>query len=233
MKKVLFLFLGLVLGLLPASAQIDDQTSFSSGSFVKEKNNAFYLGIKGGVDITSMTQPTQSKLFDKTGVGFSGGLALRGRFGKVTENSYGGTGYFGVGLELKYKQNKVKTIAGTGEDLTIDYFEVPVVAQVFPFAKNASMNPFYIELGASFGGALSKKPDQLTVNDNSGTVVYNIKDINGLNVSGVAGLGYTIPNTGLDINARYYLGFTDLSNSIASKMSSFEVSLAWYFKLGK
>ncbi len=225
------MFLGLALGLLPASAQIDDGASFSTGSFVKEKNNAFYLGLKAGVDITSMTQPTQSKLYDKTGIGFSGGLALRGRFGKVTENSYGGTGYFGLGLELKYKQNKVKTIAG--EDLTIDYFEVPVVAQVFPFAKNASMNPFYIELGASFGGALSKKPDQLTVNDNSGTVVYSIKDIKGLNVSGVAGIGYTIPSTGLDINARYYLGFTDLADNIACKMSSFEVSLAWYFKLGK
>ncbi len=231
MKKVVLMFLGLALGLLPASAQIDDGASFSTGSFVKEKNNAFYLGLKAGVDITSMTQPTQSKLYDKTGIGFSGGLALRGRFGKVTENSYGGTGYFGLGLELKYKQNKVKTIAG--EDLTIDYFEVPVVAQVFPFAKNASMNPFYIELGASFGGALSKKPDQLTVNDNSGTVVYSIKDIKGLNVSGVAGIGYTIPSTGLDINARYYLGFTDLADNIACKMSSFEVSLAWYFKLGK
>ena len=231
MKKVVLMFLGLALGLLPASAQIDDGASFSTGSFVKEKNNAFYLELKAGVDITSMTQPTQSKLYDKTGIGFSGGLALRGRFGKVTENSYGGTGYFGLGLELKYKQNKVKTIAG--EDLTIDYFEVPVVAQVFPFAKNASMNPFYIELGASFGGALSKKPDQLTVNDNSGTVVYSIKDIKGLNVSGVAGIGYTIPSTGLDINARYYLGFTDLADNIACKMSSFEVSLAWYFKLGK
>lgn len=231
MKKLLLALLGLSMGVVSATAQIDNETSFSTGSFVKQKNNAFYMGPKAGVVITSMTQPTQSKLFDKTGVGFSGGLALRGRFGKASENSYGGTGYFGLGLELKYKQNKVKTIAG--EDLSIDYFEVPVVAQVFPFAKNASMNPFYIELGASFGGVLSKKPDQLTVNDNSGTVVYNTKDIKGLGVSGVAGLGYTIPNTGLDINARYYLGFTDLADNIGCKMSSFEVSLAWYFKLGK
>ena len=95
--------------------------------------------------MTSMTQPAQCDLYDKSGIGFSGGVAMKARFGKATENSYEGTGMFGVGLELKYKQNNVKTIANEG-DLKLGYFEVPVTLQFYPFAKSKIMNPFYIEL---------------------------------------------------------------------------------------
>ena len=37
----------------------------------------------------------------------------------------------------------------------------------------------------------------------------------------------------ITINARYYIGTSDLSSSFKSKMNSFEVSLAWLFNASR
>lgn len=229
MKKILLLIVALM-SITPIFAQVDDDVNLN---FVKPKKSLIFIGPKVGVTMTSMTQPTECDLYDKSGIGFSGGLAMRARFGKVSENSLEGTGWVGVGLELKYKQNNVKTV---DQDLKLGYFEVPVTFQLYPFAKSKVMNPFYIELGASFAGIMSKSPDQLTVNNPGGDyryVTYHTGDLKGFDVRGVAGIGYTIPNTGLDISGRYYLGTSELAKNFACKMSSIEVSLAWYFTIAK
>lgn len=237
MKKLLILFVA-ILGVSPAFAQIEDDSDFgqlSSNRFEKPKSSAFFIGPKVGVTMTSMTQPEQCDLYDKSGIGFSGGIAMKARFGKATENSYEGTGMFGVGLELKYKQNNVKTIASEG-DLKLGYFEVPVALQFYPFVKSKIMNPFYIELGCSFAGTMSKSPDALTVNNPNEDylyITYHTGDLKGFDVRGVAGIGYTIPGTGVDINARYYLGTSELAKNFTSKMNTVEVSLSYYFQLAR
>ena len=157
MKKILFFIAALSLS-VPGFAQSDDGEDdlISTG---KEKSNAFFLGPKVGVTMTSMTQPDEGKLYDGSGFGFSGGVVLKARFGKASENSVGGTGYFGAGLELKYKLNSVKTL-GTDEGgkenakLSLGYFEVPVFVHIYPFAKSPSVNPLYVELGVAFAGTL-------------------------------------------------------------------------------
>ena len=107
MKKLLFFVAALLLS-VPGFAQSDD----GEEEFIptKEKSNAFFIGLKAGGTMTSMTQPDEGKLYDASDFGFSGGLVLKARFGKASENSVGGTGYFGAGLELKYKLNSVKTL---------------------------------------------------------------------------------------------------------------------------
>ena len=207
---------------------------------------AISIGPKISGVMTTMTQPDQSDLYDGSGFGFSGGVAAQIRFGRATPESAGGTGLFGLGLELKYKQNQVKTI-GTDQDgkenakLQIDYFEVPVYAQIYPFAKSTSMgglNSLYIEVGASFAGTMSRKPESLTVTreDNS-NVTYNLdtdgSKLKGMDIRPLVGLGYTIPKTGLNFNARYYLGGSKLAENFNSKMNSFEFSLAWMFNTNR
>ena len=108
MKK-LSLTLMALLSAMPMFAQSDDGEEI--GNVVKAKNNAFFLGPKVGVTMSTMTQPDEGKLFDKSDIGFSAGMAFKARFGKATSNSEGGTGYVGLGLELMYTQNKAKTIA--------------------------------------------------------------------------------------------------------------------------
>lgn len=242
MKKHLFFVLALTIA-MPGFAQSDD----GEDDFIpsKEKSSAFFLGLKVGGTMTTMTQPDEGNLYDTSGWGFSGGLALKSRFGRASENSVGGTGYFGIGVELKYLQNTVKTL-GVDEsgkenaDLSIGYFDVPVYAQIYPFAKSPGLNPLYMELGAAFVGTLSRSPKTLTLNNPSeeySSVTYNLDTDNstlkGMDVRLLVGIGYTIPNTGLDINARYHFGMSKLAGNFPCKLNTVEVSVAWFFSLGK
>ncbi len=242
MKKLLFFVAALSIS-VPGFAQSDD----GEDEFIltKEKSNAFFIGLKAGGTMTSMTQPDEGKLYDASDFGFSGGLVLKARFGKASENSVGGTGYFGAGLELKYKLNSVKTI-GTDESgkenakLSVGYFEAPVYVQIHPLAKSPSLNSLYIELGAAFAGTISRSPKSLTLYNPSADysqVTYNLdangSKLKGMDVRPLAGIGYTIPNTGLDINARYYIGTSELAGNFPCKMNTLEVSLAWLFNIGK
>lgn len=239
MRKILF-FLAALSMTVPGFAQSDD----GEEDFVlaKEKSNAIFIGVKAGGTLNSMTQPNEGKLYDGSDFGFSGGLVFKSRFGKASENSVGGTGYFAAGVELKYKAVSVKTF-GTdeeGEDnakLSLGYFEVPVYAQVYPFAKMPSLNTLYIEAGVAFAGTMSRSPKSLTLQDANSKVTYNLdtdgSKLKGMDVRPLAGIGYTIPNTGLDISARYYLSTSDLAGNFPCKINTFEVSLAWLFNVGR
>lgn len=234
MKKI-FLGLLFLLSGTAALAQREEQLEI-----VKERKHVLQIGPKIGATLTSMGQPTQCRLYEGSGIGFSSGVALRARFGTATENSDAGTGLLGIGLEAKYKQNGVKTngVNESGEKdarLSIGYLEVPILAQFFPLYKNSSLNGLYIEAGLDIAGALSKSPDILTVYPNNqryDRVAYHIGDLKGFDLRIPVGVGYTF-RKGFDINLRYYIGTSDLAENMACKMNSFEISLAWLFKVIK
>ena len=256
MKKLVVLILASML-CSTTFAQRNVQPQRGGGRSAKpglaQKKHSFYVGIKGGLDLSTMTQPTECDLYDGAGVGFSGGIVGKARFGQASPNAPAGTGLLGAGLELKYKQNKVKTI-GTDEsgksnaDLTVGYFEVPVYVQVYPFYKSDAMNTFYIEAGPDFAGTMSRKPKSLTVNNLTGeinSVTYNFDSENsklkGMDVRIMAGIGYdfAIKNEKhettnlIGINARYYIGTSKLAGNFNSKMNTLEISLSWMFNIGK
>lgn len=237
MKKILFLFVAL-LATMPMQAQIADE-----GIISITQENTFFLGAKLGGVFTSMSQPKECNLYDGMGFGLSAGVAMKIRFGLATEESAPGTGNWGVGLELKYKQNKVKTI-GTDEsgkanaDFSVNYFEMPIYAQYYPFVASNALNTLYVEAGVSFAGTIGCSPESLTVLDLDGGisgVTYwldgNGSKLKGKDVRPLLGLGYTLPGTGLDINARYYFSTSELAGNLPSKMNSFEVSVAWLFNV--
>lgn len=242
MRKHLFFVLALTIA-LPGFAQSDDEEEYFPPS--KEKSNAFFVGPKIGGALTTMSQPNEGQLYDASAFGFTGGLAIKSRFGQATENSVGGTGYFGIGVELKYLQNTVKTL-GTDDsgnenaNLSVNYFNVPIYAQIYPFAKVPNLNTFYVELGLAFVGTLSRSPESLTLKNPSSEyswVTYNFDTENstlkGMDVRPLGGIGYTIPNSGLDINARYYLGTSSLAGNFPCKFNTLEISVAWFFNAGK
>lgn len=256
MKKLLVLILATTL-CTSMDAQRNVQPHRGGGRSAKpgiaQKNHSFYVGLKAGIDLTSMTQPDECNLYDGSGIGFSGGVVGKARFGQATPNAPAGTGLLGAGLELKYKQNTVKTI-GTDEsgkanaDLSISYFEVPVFIQVYPFYRSDAMNTFYIEVGPDIAGTISRKPKSLTVIDPSeayGSITYNFDNngsqLKGMDVRIMAGIGYdfAIKNEKhettnlIGINARYYMGTSKLAGNFNSKMSTLEISLSWMFNIGK
>ena len=228
-------------------------SSSRGGGGLAQKKHAFYLGLKGGLDMTSMTQPDECELYDGVGTGFSGGVVAKARFGQATPNAPAGTGLLGVGLELKYKTNVVKTI-GTDEagkanaDLNVSYFEVPIFLQLHPFYQSDAMNTFYIEAGPDFAGTMGRSPKSLTVDNLTGdysAVTYHLDDnastLKGMDVRLMAGIGYdfAIKNDRgeasnlIGINARYYLGTSELAKNFNSKMNTFEISVSWMFNIGK
>ncbi len=234
MKKF-SLLLGLCcIAALPIMAQTDEEELvISTSSIGSVKKNTFFVGPKLGLTFNSMSQPKEGNLYDGMGIGFSGGASAKLRFGQAYENSYGGTGLFGIGLELKYKQNKVKTVGS--DPLSISYFEVPITAQIYPFYKNRALNTLYFEVGVDMALGLTSSPDELTFtpnNDSYSKVTYKTGDLKPSDFRIPVGIGYTIPNTGLDINLRYYIGTSELAENFNSKMNSLELSLAWLFKVG-
>ena len=225
----------------------------SAVSGIAQKKHAFYAGIKGGLDITSMTQPNECDLYDGTGLGGSIGIVGKARFNRSSETAFAGTGLFGAGLELKYKMNSVKTI-GTDEsgnansNLSVGYFEIPIFAQIYPFYKSNKLSTLYIEAGPDFAGTISRSPKTLTVDNLPGdfsSVTYNIdngdKKIKGWDVRVMFGLGYDFPIKNskhetahlIGVNARYYVGTSGLAGNFPCKMNTFELSLSWMFKIGK
>lgn len=256
MRKILLLIFATML-CTSMDAQRSAQPQRGSGRSAKprlaQKKHSFYIGLKGGVDMTTMTQPDECDLYDGFGLGFSGGLVGKARLGQATPNAPAGTGVLGVGIELKYKQNKVKTIGTddegkTNADFSVDYFEVPVYVQLYPFYKSDAMNTFYIEAGPDFAGTLGRSPKTLTVDDLTGefsSVIYNIDNngskLKGMDVRIMAGLGYdfAIKNEKhettnlIGINARYYMGTSELAENFKCKMNTFEISLSWMFNIGR
>ena len=256
MKKLLVLILATML-CTSVDAQRNVQPQRGGGRSAKpsiaQKKHSFFIGLKAGLDFTSMTQPDECDLYDGSGIGYSGGILGKARFGQATPNAPAGTGLLGAGLELKYKLNKVKTIGidesgKANADLSVGYFEVPVFIQVYPFYRSDAMNTLYIEAGPNFAGTMSRSPKSLTVMDPSeqyGSITYNIDNNNsqlkGMDVRIMAGIGYdfTIKNEKhettnlIGINARYYMGTSKLAGNFNSKMSTFEISLSWMFNIGK
>lgn len=229
-------------------AQIEDNI------IERVQKNQFSLGVKAGLNFTSMTDPSECSLNKRAATGYSASLAAKLRFRQATENSPAGTGTLALGVEVKYASNKVKTLAtdekGIPEaDLLINKLSVPVFVQLYPLSKVASMNTFYLEAGAEFALMLSSKPKSLTVSGTPGkypfisgadkynSITYNFdKDGSKLKSNDLrilVGAGYTIPGTGLDINARYYIGTSKLAENMPCKLSTAEISLAWMFNAGK
>ena len=231
MKHSLLLLVSL-LCMTNAYAQFDDNDIFSStpGEFEKPKKYGFYIGPRVGLTMTMMGQPKQSDLYDAMGFGFSGGVAMKVRLGRMSENSDGGTGIFGIALDLKYKQNNVKTLAD--ETLKLGYFEAPIMLQLYPFYKNTTLNGFYVEAGVDFAALLSKSPDLLTTEGDGTRVTYHTGDLKGGDIRIPLGVGWTL-RKGFDVNLRYYIGMSNLAENLECKQSSLELSLAWMFKTGR
>ncbi len=239
MKKILALFC-LAAMALPTLAQteVDEDPTASSS-----RDYSLRFGPTVGATFTKFSQPDEGKLFDGTGVGFTGGAALKMRFGRMSEESNGGTGLLGAGIEVKYSQRSAKTVA-VNEDgeanakLQMGYIEVPVFVDIYPFYKMPKLNTFYVQLGAEYAGTMSVKPKTLSwdnPNAETSNITYQLDNngskLKGSDVRALVGVGYSIPNTGLDINARYYRGFSELAGNFKAKASAFEVSVAYYFDL--
>lgn len=196
----------------------------------KNYNYEFSLGIRVGGGVSTMSEGDDLHLYDGSGMAFGGGIAANVRFGgKDSRNRpLDGQGLLGIGLELNYKNLSVKTLAD--EDLKLGYFEVPVMLQLYPMYNSKQLKNLFIELGATFAGSMSASPESLSYQN----VTYKTGDLKGFDVRPTVGLGYRFnkssANDGFYMNARYYLGSSDLAGNFPSKISCAEISVGYLFK---
>lgn len=237
MRLYFFLAIAIVCS-LSGFAQIDDDIDV--GLSEKVYNHVIMVGPSAGVNMTMTSgQPKKADLFEGAGIGFSGGLAAKIRFGRGTSNSEEGTGKFAAGFEVKYTMNNVKT---NGEDnLKLGYLDIPVLLQFFPLASTTTANGLFIEVGPDIALLMSKSPDKLYLPLNQPypglqAVEYATGDLGGGDLRVALGLGYnySMPKMDLGIHARYYLGMSELSkNVLPTKLNTFELSLSLMFKVAK
>ena len=237
MKRFLISVIAVVCS-LTGFAQIDDEIDV--GISEKVYNHAIMVGPTAGVTMTMTSgQPSKYVLFDGSGIGFSGGLAARMRFGRGTRNSQEGTGMFAAGLEVKYTLNNAKT---KGEDnLMLGYLDIPVLLQFYPLAGSTTANGLFLEAGPDFALLMTKSPDKLNLPLNQPypgiqTVEYATGDLNGGDLRIAVGLGYnqSFSKFDLGIHTRYYLGMSELSkNVLPAKLNTIELSLSLMFRVAK
>ena len=236
MKKNLFLVIAALCGLSVFAQSGEDINELFSE---KEYNHVLYVGPVAGVNMTMTSGQPKYDLFEGSGLGFTGGVAAKLRFGRGTQNSMEGTGKFAAGLEVKYTLNNVKT--NVEDNLTLGYLDIPVLVQFFPLAGTTTANGLFIEAGPDFALLMSKNPDKLHLDLNEPypglqAIEYATGDLKGGDIRVAMGLGYNYSMSKMDlgIHARYYLGLSDLSkNVLSTKLNTIELSLSLMFKTAK
>ena len=130
----------------------------------------------------------------------------------------------GAGVSMMSEDDDLKVYDGSG----ISYGG-GVVANVRFMYNSKQMKNLYIEVGPTFAGTLSSSPDYLEVNNTR----YKTGDLKGFDVKATVGLGYRFntnaANEGFYVNARYYLGTSELAGNFPGKISSAELSIGYTF----
>lgn len=221
MKKNLILTLMvLCVGFGPVSAQL------TSNTITHDKGFVFNAGIKLGATFTSLEgKLNEGDFYDKAGTGIQGGIFIGARFGKrrpEIKNSLSGTGLFGIQAEAIYRTISAKTLGN--DDLKMNYFEVPVLLQFYPFYKSKNINNIYFEAGLSVAGTMGSNPDVIIVD---GARSYAVGDLKGFDMRPAVGVGWFHAASGIGLNMRYNFGMSKLAKNFPLKTNIFECNLTF------
>lgn len=179
--------------------------------------NAQTFGVKGGVNISNVSNLYESSTSSRTG--FNAGAFVNI---PIANN-------FRVQPELLYSQKGLKYPTGTEE---YGYLSIPVMLQYNLVEK------FYLEAGPEFSILLSAKDKfngKTTNQYDYPAETYDLKDeYRGLDIGLGVGLGYDFTKN-FGMNARYVAGLTDLYKETTAgdvaKNSVFQIGV--YYKFAK
>ena len=181
------------------------------------------IGPKVGVGLDMGSHSDLENLDFGMGFGYQFGAAFNAHFGRRTELSCGGTGWFGLQIEAMYGGRNIKL---GSINLGTSCLEVPVLAQLYVTPSLA------LQAGATAVMILGSKPNQLYYEG----ATYGTGEIKGGDVMATAGLAYKARlngNSVLLIDARYNLGTSNLAGNFDTKVSSVMVSFAYLFNIVK
>ena len=185
---------------------------FTFGFVSAQEKADIAFGVKGGLNISTITNAdvdgVNSKSLVGFHVGFFGEFMISNKFAIQPEVLYSAQG-----TELEFE--------GISGDLKLDYITIPVMAKYYV------ADAFSLELGPQIGFLVSAKAK-------SGGESEDVKDeLKSTDVSLNFGLGYDITQNFI-IGARYNFGLTRLQDELLpgedeSKNSVFQLSVAYKF----
>lgn len=181
------------------------------------------LGPKVGVGLDMGSHSSLENLDFGMGFGYQVGAVFNAHFGRRTELSCGGTGWFGLQIEAMYSGRNIKLGSSS---LGTSCIEVPVLAQLYVTPSVA------IQAGATAVMILKTTPYELNYNG----ATYSTGEIKGKDVMLTAGLAYKArlnENSALLIDARYNMGMSNLAGNFDTKVSSVMLSLSYLFNIVK
>jgi hypothetical protein len=219
MRKKFVLLVVSAICTLTSFAQEKERVPGIDPGNVLTRSYVISIGPKVGANLSTMSELDGMDLGFKSGIGFNGGIAANIHFGRRTESSKAGTGWFGIQMEALYSQRVVKS---DFDDIKLSYFEVPVLAQCY-ITPNIS-----VEVGPTVAGTLSSSPDYIQ-SDNTSIATGEIK---GFDVMLTAGLAYKHKG-GFTASARYNIGTSDLAGNFPCKMNMLTISVGWLFSVVK
>jgi hypothetical protein len=181
------------------------------------------IGPKVGVGLDLGSHSNLENIDFGMGVGYQFGAAFNAQFGRRTEMSCGGTGWFGLQIEAMYGGRNIK-LGSTS--LGTSCIEVPVLAQLYVTPSVA------LQAGATAVMILKATPDELYYEG----ATYGTGEIKGKDVMVTAGLAYKArlnENSALLIDARYNMGMSNLAGTFDTKASSAMLSFSYLFNIVK
>ncbi len=200
MKKVLFVV---------AAALV------STGAFAQ----SFSYGVKAGVNFAKETKMDDMVLpIGDDEYLDMGDTKMRTGFHVGVVGEYTFNDFIGLQAELLYSQMGAKwktTYEGFDVKLTdkADYLTLPVMAKLYLYEGLS------LEVGPQFGYMLSGKMATDVDGETDDNSYYDEDDLNKFDVSAALGLSYRFA-FGLDVSARYNLGFTDTKKIVGEKVKN-------------
>ena len=186
--------------------------AFTFGFVNAQEKADMAFGVKGGLNISTITNADVDGVNSKSLIGFHAGF-----FGEFMISNK-----FAIQPEVLYSaQGTELEFEGISGDLKLDYITIPVMAKYYV------ADAFSLELGPQIGFLVSAKAK-------SGGESEDVKDeLKSTDVSLNFGLGYDITQNFM-IGARYSLGLTRLQDELIpgedeSKNSVFQISVGYKF----
>lgn len=227
MQKKLILAAIVALGVQMANAQVVVQRDYPNEQNQKSTKEttehvstfAYKIGVKAGVNMSTMSNSMDFDPEFKMGTGFRIGALVNLRWGQRTENSLPGTGWFGLQPEIMYSLQQVGT---ADESFKLNIIQVPVMVKIYPTTQLS------FEVGPEFSYVVSTSPDYLTFANEGVDTNINSGNIKGLNVGIGAGVAYDL-DFGLTLGARYSYGINKMGKNLDWKMGNIQITFGWLF----
>jgi len=165
---------------------------------------------------------------------------VSGTFSNLTRFAVGGqlvrglSKDFALRIGLLYSQRGAD--AGGGVSMKLDYLEIPVMVAYKISGQGTSVTP-YVAAGGQFAIKLNCNVSAGSASVDCGTLLNATLPSTDVGINLGAGVAFPVGKAALTVDARYYIGLTNLASAAGGGVSAhntgFSVGVGYMFRLGR